>query len=60
MYADFQYVKESGVRIADEVIHHQRQEIEYMREQLHIQVTSPDRLQILASKTNYSYCLPVA
>ena len=25
---------------ADEVIHHQRQEIEYMREQLHIQVTS--------------------
>ena len=29
-----------GVIVADEVIHHQRQEIEYMREQLHIQVTS--------------------
>ncbi len=23
---------------ADEIIHHQRQEIEYMREQLHVQV----------------------
>ena len=28
------------VLFADEIIHHQRQEIEYMREQLHIQVTS--------------------